>query len=265
MAEEKPPLRARQGLFRLLFGMIGRPRATLEYLNEHGGRAWWTPAILAVLLLVSSVVVAAPIKTQQTRDAVLATQEQSGERQGRELTDEEQAQIVSVAASPLITVVFPTAASVAGLVVGWLVRAGGLYLAGMALGGRSTFRAMFRMVVWTWLPYVLRGLLQTVYILVSGQAIVNPGLSGLVQDNLPIGEVVVAPPGLGHTLLASFLSRVDLFLVWNLILLAIGVAVATRLSRRKAVLVTLAVLLLLTVLGLVPSLIGSLARQAGGF
>jgi len=56
------------------------------------------------------------------------------------------------------------------------------------------------------------------------------------------------------------------FLIWNLILLVIGVTVVTRLSRRKAVLLTLGVWLLLTALGLVPALVGSLfARQFGGF
>jgi len=118
--------------------------------------------------------------------------------------------------------------------------------------------------VWTWLPYVLRGLLQTVYILASGQTIANPGLSGLVLENRPIREMVVAPPSPGQTLLAALLSRVDLFLIWNLILLVIGVTVVTRLPRRKAVLVTLGVWVLLTAVSLLPALVGGLvARQAG--
>jgi hypothetical protein len=58
----------------------------------------------------------------------------------------------------------------------------------------------------------------------------------------------------------------DLFLVWNLILLVIGVVVVTRLSRSKAILVTLVVWVLLTALNLVPTLVSSLfAQQAGVF
>ena len=265
MREQTAPAPAQQGLLRSLLGIIVRPRVTLEYLKERGGRAWWVPALLAALLLVVPILVVAPITAQQTREAILATQEQMEEQQGAELSAEQRDQMTSIAASPLITVVFPVAAGVVGLVVGWLVWSGGLYLVGMALGGRSTFGGMLRMVVWTWIPYVLRGLLQTVYILATGQVVANPGLSGLVQDSSRVGEMTFASPGLGQMLLAGFLSRIDLFLVWNLALLVTGVMVVTRLPRRKAVLATLVVWLLLTALGLTPALIGGLfAQQVGG-
>jgi len=263
MSDETAPVRP--GALRSLWGMILRPRATLEHLKEHDRRGWWLPAVLAVLLVVLPVVVAAPITAQQTREAILAAQEQMGEQGEARLSDEEKAQMTSYATSPLITTVFPAAAGVVGLIVGWLVWAGALYLAGMALGGRSAFGAMFRMVVWAWLPYVLRGLIQTVYILTSGQVIAHPGLSGLVQQDRPIGEMIAAPPGLGQLLLVSFLSRIDLFMVWNLILLIVGVRVMTQLSRRKTALVTLAVWLLLTALSLVPALVSGLFARVGGF
>jgi hypothetical protein len=257
----------RRGLLGLLWGMIVRPRSTLEYLSEHGGRTWWVPAILALLLLLLSVVIAAPITARQTREAVQASQEQLRERLGTEMSAEQRAQIeqsMSVAASPLITVAIPAVTGVIGRVLSWLVWAGALYLVGMALGGRSTYGQMFRIVVWTWLPFVLRTLIQAIYTLANGQLIANPGLSGLVGENRPIAEMVTAPPDLGQMLLKALLSRVDLFLAWNLILVVVGVAVVTRLPRRKAVLATLGVWLLLTALSLLPVLVSSLfARQVG--
>jgi len=257
----------RWGLFRLLWGMIARPRPTLEYLNQRGGRTWWVPALLALLLLILSIVVAAPITTRQTREAVQASQEQLRERMGTEMSAEQRAQIersMSVAASPLITTVCPAVTGVIGRVGGWLVWAGALYLAGMALGGRSTFGQMYRTVIWTWFPFVLRTLIQVVYILARGQLITNPGLSGLVGATQPIAEMVSAPPDLGQMILRALLSKVDLFMVWNLVLVVIGVAVVTHLPRRKAVLATLGVWLLLTALGLLPVLVGGLfTRQVG--
>ena len=267
MSEEKAAAVERWGLARLLWGMVVRPRATLEHLREQEKPTWWLPALLAVLLVVLPVVVAAPITARQAREAVQAAQEQWGGQAGAGTSGPDEAQMeqaMSIAASPLITVVFPAVSSVFGRAVGWLAWAGALYLAGMAFGGRSTFGQMFRMVVWTWLPYAVRGLLQTLYILISGQAIANPGLSGLVMDNRPVREMVLTPPSPGQTVLAAFLSRLDLFLVWNLVLLVIGVTVVTRLPRRKAALVTLGVWLLLTLVGLVPALVsGVLAGRFG--
>jgi hypothetical protein len=266
MSEQGVPTSERWGILRLLGGMIVRPRATLEHLREHEPRTWWVPALLVVLLIALPILVAAPITAQQAREALVVTQEQLEERQGMELSAEQQAQMESMATSSLLIVVFPVILRVLGQVVSWLAWAGALYLAGIALGGRSTFGRMFRVVVWTWLPYALRGVLQTVYIRASDQLIANPGLSGLVQDNRPVAEVIAAPPNLGQMLLVAFLSKVDLFWVWNLILLVIGVTIVTRLPWRKAILATLGVWILLTALSLVPTLVSGLfAQQAGVF
>jgi hypothetical protein len=266
MVEEKAPAVERRGILRLLWGILVRPRATLSHLCEHEVRTWWVPAFLVVLLVVLPILVSAPISVEQAHEALLVTQEQLEERQGMELSAEQRAQMESMATSPLIIVVFPAILRVVGQIVSWLAWAGALYLAGIALGGRSTFGQMFRVVVWTWLPYALRGALQTVFILLSGQLIANPGLSGLVQDSRPIAEVVAAPPSLGQLVLVALLSKVDIFLFWNLILLVIGVRVVTRLPWRKAILATLGVWILLTALSLIPTLVSGLfAQQAGVF
>jgi hypothetical protein len=217
-----------------------------------------------VLLIVLPILASGPLRTQQTREEMRTAQEEMARQMGEDVSEDQLERAMSMAASPLLTVVFPAVGSAVSRVVGWLVWAGALHLVSMLFGGRSTFKQMFPVVVWAWLPYALRGLLQTVYVLTSGQLISNPGLSGLVQNEQAIGEVVVAPPSPGRTLLVALLSRVDLFLIWNLVLLMIGVGVTTRLSRRKSVLVTLGVWVLLTALGLLPALIGSLfAAQIG--
>lgn len=257
------------GLPRLLWGMVIRPRTTLEYLNEHGKRDWWLPAVLALLLVVLPILVGAPVTARERRETVQAAQERMGGQFGTDMSAEQEAQMeqaMSRAASPLITTVFPAVGGVVWRAVVWLVWAGALYLAGTALGGRSAFGQMFRMVVWVWLPYALRGLLQTIYILVSGQLIANPGLSGFVWDNRTVGDAMLfTPPSPGQMLLAALLSHVDVYLFWNLALLVIGVMVTTRLPRRKAVLVTLGMWILLTAIGLLPALVGGLAAQQVGF
>ena len=254
----------RPGLLHYLPGIIVRPRPTLATVSERARRTWWLPALLVVLLIVLPVLVSGPLRTTQAREEMRTAQEEMAERMGEDVSEEQLEQAMSMAASPLITVVFPAVGSAVSRVVGWLVWAGALYLTGMVFGGRSTFKQIFPVVVWAWMPYALRGLLQTVYIVVSGQLIVNPGLSGLVQSESAVSETVLASPSTGQIFLTALLSRIDLFLVWTLILLVIGVEVTTHLSRRKAVLVTLGVWVVLTALSLLPALIGGLfAAQLG--
>jgi hypothetical protein len=135
------------------------------------------------------------------------------------------------------------------------VWAGGLGLLSAMAGGKTSFRQLWPLVVWAGLPYALRGLLQSAYILATGQLIANPGLSGLARPESVAAGALAASPGPGQLALAAFLGQVDLFLVWKLALLAGGVVAAARLSRRKSVAITLALWLALSLLGLVPALV----------
>ena len=258
MSERNAAASHKRGLVRLLWGMLARPRDTLRHLKEGSSFRWWLPALVAVLMAVLPVAAGAPLTAEQARDAVLASQERMAEQQGAELSEEQRAQMESLVASPLIVVVFPAVAAVVGLLIGWIVWSGSLYLVGMVVGGRSTFGALFGMVVWTWLPYTVRGALQALFILLSGQLITQPGLSGLVSAPSSVEEVMAAPPSLGQLALSSFLGRIDLFLIWRLVLLVTGVTVVMRLRPRKGLLIIVGLWLLLTALGLIPTLVGGM-------
>jgi hypothetical protein len=264
MSEAATDSTQRRGLLRLVWGIIAHPRSTLTYVSERGRRTWWLPALLILLLTIAFVAASGPIRTRQARQEMRAAQEEMAKRLGQELSEEELERAQSITASPMITVVFPTAASAVGRVAGWLIWAGALYLASIALGGRGNFGQMFPVTVWSGLPYALRSLVQTIYVLVSSHLIENQGLSGLVQQDLSAADAIASPPTTGQMLLSAFLARVDLYLVWHLVLLVIAVAAATRLSRRKSALVTLGVWILLTALSLVPTLIGGLFTPITG-
>jgi len=245
------------GNIRLLWGIVARPRATFQRLNENGRRAWWLPALLATIAVILPILVGSPLRAQMAREAVASVQTQMGETLSPEQQQQmEQAQ--QIAASPLIITVFPSVTGVLGLVVGWLVWAGALYLVGMVAGGHASFGALFRMVVWAWIPYALRGFLQALYILLTGQLIAHPGLSGLVAGEQTVEKVLTAPPTTGQMVASAFLARIDLFLFWNLALLVVGTMVVTRLSARKATALVLGIWLLLTLMGLIPTLVSGL-------
>ncbi len=246
----------RPGLLHLAWGIVARPRRALTLIGERRRRSWWLPALLILLLATAPVVASGPIRTRQVREEMRAAQEEMADRMGDQLSEEDLERAQSITASPMITVVFPAVSRAVGQVAGWLIWAAALYLASMALGGRSSFGQIFPVTVWAGLPYALRGLIQTVYVLASGQLIANPGLSGLVRSDRPAADMIASPPGTGERLLSALLGRVDLFTIWHLILLMVAVAAVTHLARRKSVLVTLGVWVLLTALSLIPTLIG---------
>jgi hypothetical protein len=105
-------------------------------------------------------------------------------------------------------------------------------------------------VAWASLPLVVRDILRIVFMLVAGHAIISPGLSGFTTS-----------PGF----VAQLLTRLDIFMIWHVILLVIGFAISDSLPRAKAVTGVVAVVLLALFaqagLGALTSSFGGLAVQ----
>lgn len=234
----------------LLIGVIVRPRQTFASITEEGGRGWVLMATIALLMTVLPILVAAPITTREIRENMATIQELQPQFGAMPPGANEQA--LQIATSPLTTTLFPAVGAIVGLIAGWLIWAGAIHLGGVMMGGQNSFPRLFHVVVWSWLPFSLRGLLQTIVIGITGELIRNPGLSGFVTQDRSLSEVIAAPPGTGRLILQSFLGRIDIFLVWNLVLLSIGVMVVARFSRKKAVLLTLGAWVILTGLSLIP-------------
>lgn len=242
---------------RLLRLILVRPRQGFAAIAERSGRAWILMALLGLGLVTLPAIVSGPIQARQIRETFESQDFQGALPPGAETPQDFDP--ASVAASPIITIVFPAVGAAVTLLVGWVVRSGALHLIGSLAGGSNSFLQMVRTVIWAWVPYGLRSLLQTVYIGVTGTLIENPGLSGFVQTGPPPeSPFAVAPPSTGTLALRAFLQQIDLFLFWNLALLVIGVAVVAKLPRRKALGIVLAVWALFMLLRIV------FAAAAGG-
>jgi hypothetical protein len=93
---------------------------------------------------------------------------------------------------------------------------------GLLLGGRASFKQVFRMGVWTTLPFVVRNAVQLIAIAATGR-IPFSGLAGLAFNAGEVSRVAV-----------TILSQLDIYLLWSLVLLGVGVAATTQLSRLKS-------------------------------
>jgi hypothetical protein len=151
---------------------------------------------------------------------------------------------------PVFNYVMPMVGSLTGLWVGWLLLAALLHFGSTLLGGRGSMQSALNIVAWASLPFAVRDILRIVFMLVAGHAIVSPGLSGFTTT-----------PGF----VAQLLTRLDIFMVWHVILLVIGFAISDSLPRGKAVtgvvVVVLLVLFAQAGLGALTSSFGGLAVQ----
>ncbi len=290
-APEPAAAAERRGILRLLAGMLFKPRSTLAYLRDFGGRTWIAPALLAFALLVLSQFVTGRVLASQVPGDLQEVQGQSDPGSGEEFNIEPGAQprgqffigpgFRSQSAQgdqgPTVTVgpagqsglrgsLFRYGLPLAGLLGGWLVRGGLLYALALVLGGKSGFGAMFRMGVWTTLPDSARWLVTSAATLITGN-LATSGLSSLI----PAREVsfgaggVLAGPSLPDMLLGQLLSRLDLYTLWGLILLVIGVAVTARFSWKRGLVVTSVYWGLSLALAVLPALVGfGLLSALGG-
>ncbi len=208
---------------RALIGVVDRPAEALEAVAQRP-RLWWLPAVLLVLSMAGLIAVSQPYQLQIANERSA----QMIERVTANLS-EEQARAVrerSIAMTPTQYWLGAMGAGLAFAAVGWVVRGAVMHFSSMAAGGTSTFGPTFAVGVWSMLPFFVRDLLQIAYVLVRKQVVEHAGLAFLVASGDWMKD--------SRNLLYGLLSNVDLFALWHVILLAIALAVATRLTRGKA-------------------------------
>jgi hypothetical protein len=152
--------------------------------------------------------------------------------------------------SPLFIGATGIALGTLGLILTWLFRGALLFFIGYLFGTEKRYIQMVSLVLWSWWPFALRDLVNAIFVLVNGQLVANRGLSFLVASGDQVQDA--------GNLLYGLLSQVDLFLVWHLLLVGVGLAVSTRASRAKTAIGTVAYWVLTALVGLAPTLLASL-------
>jgi len=103
-----------------------------------------------------------------------------------------------------------------------------LYWLGVKLlGGQATYQQVFSVVLYGFMPVVIRQLVKIPIVLSKHN--INPReAETMVRSSFAFLTSFKANP-----LLFAFLTRLDLFGIWSLILIVIGLAAASRLSKAK--------------------------------
>ncbi|GAB4578483.1 MAG: hypothetical protein Fur0022_12180 [Anaerolineales bacterium] len=143
------------------------------------------------------------------------------------MTPEQQAQImqaIEASSGPVFMYVFPVLAVLIKIWLGWLLVGGVIHLVLTLLGGRGHTPATMNIVAWASLPFAVRAIVRAVALIATRQLIDHPGLSGFAPAD-----------GLDMSLyLSALLSLVDIYLIWNIVLLGIGSREVSNLPSGKA-------------------------------
>jgi hypothetical protein len=224
--------------------MFLRPRREFQEMASESRATWMTPMLLLSMTAILVVVVAGYLKSRAAMMGEIPLppdwQFWTPEMQNNYMQAQQATQ------GPVFNYVMPMVGSLTGLWVGWLLLAGLLHFGSTLLGGRGSMQGALNIVAWASLPFAVRNILRVIFMLATGHAIVSPGLSGFLPT-----------PGF----LAQLMTRLDIFLVWQVILLIIGFALTDGLPRAKAVTGVLVVVLLVL---FAQAGLGSLTASFGG-
>jgi hypothetical protein len=241
-------------VWRALYGWIDQPKKTLrQVIKQPRWPLWLVPALSVLVALIFVTAVSARYASEVAREQ--AQQQMSSQMGSLSGEQAEQAQrTVETLTSPLFIGATGIVMGTLGLILTWLLRGGVLFFISYLLGTDSRFVQMVTLVLWSWLPFALRDLVNGAYVLANGQLVLHKGLSFLVASADQAQNA--------GNLMYGLLSQVDPFLAWHLVLVSIGLAVTTRTTTFKTAVGTVAYWVVTALVGLAPSLLGMLTSSA---
>ena len=203
------------------YGIIRRPRATFAGLVAV---PTWIPAIIATTA-VTFVCTAGFLRTDVGRQALVDQWERTALAFGRPVDDAGYSRMEEMAADGRLTITYATATTLAGGPALTLTLATLLYvMLNRGTGPRASYRQVLAVVCYAAVILALRQVVATPIDYVR-ESTASPTTAGLLFSM--VDETSIA---------ARFLGIIDLFVVWWLIVLAIGVATLYRRSARPLLL-----------------------------
>lgn len=210
------------------------PRKAFQRISSSSHAIWLTPLMILSSLMLINVLVAGRLKNQAALSGEI-----SYSPDFQYYSPEQQAQYTQAIQStqgPVFAYVLPAIISLLGVWISWLLLGGILHLVTTLLGGRGSTAISLNIVGWGSLPLAIRALVQVVYMLITHKLISNPGLSGFN----PTGDAG------GLVFLGQLLRLIDIYIIWQILLLILGIRLSTGLNTTKSSFgVILAVLIIL--------------------
>lgn len=228
----------------MLVALVDQPRRTLQAVVEwHGVAIWLIPLLLMMLSAVPLAIVQVPYNKELAQQQVQRQLEQLPEEQRKEVA----AQMEVFTTAPVL-VASALLGNSFGLLVGLAGQTLWLYLGVLILGGDLGFARMWCLSVWSRLPYVVGWLAQAGFTLVAGRAVRYPGISAWVATGNLVQD--------SRNPLFALLGSLDLFWLWHVILVGLGLS-AAQMRRGVVISLTLSYIVLGLAMQTVPTMLFS--------
>ena len=221
-----------------------KPRQAIEKITAEQKAVWLTPLLVVSGLLILAVLVSAPIQRNVIQMGLNVPEN------FMYYSAEQQAQFMAAQAnrtSPLFLYVFPVITGLAGLWISWFLLSSLLHLSLTLAGSRAGNIRSYNLAAWSFLPLGVRYVVRILAMLFTKTLIDSPGLSGFITGDVK---------GFA-AFMAALLGLIDIFFIWQIILLIIGVVPLSSLKPSKAWTATAVSLLILVILQALPGALSS--------
>jgi len=202
------------GTFQAIAESVTRPHPTEPGRTKDASK-WWLPIVIAIVITIGITLYTvptfiAPMQADAIREAVI--------ERGGTAADAEQA--ISISGAMMVPM------SLVGVVVGTFlivfVTAGIAHLLMKMVGGKGLFRHSRAVVSWALLISTLGSLVKLPLMIVRNSMVVETSPTLLIPSLEPSDK------------LFKLLSSFDIFTIWWMVVMLIGLAIAYRTSRGKA-------------------------------
>jgi hypothetical protein len=228
--------------FERIVGVFTQPVATFQSIARKPD--WLVPMLLIMAFaLVSAFLTSEQIDFEQTiRDQM----------QGREMSEQQREQAVEMGTKmakfgPYMGLIF--------LPLMILIAAAVMMLGHKLMGGAGSFAQYFSATTYAWFPQMLLSLIVTIVLMFSEPMSINEMLVSAYSNP---GFLIDAS---SNPVLFAFVTKLDVFTIWSVVLMIIGYSIVSGFSRAKSAAVVIALWVVYILFSLVGPLMGSMARQ----
>ena len=200
-------------LFRRMLGIFTAPRATFTALSKSTS---WADVVVPLAVIMAfalgSQSLLWPVQLEAQREFILRSERIPEDRKDAALE-----RVESRAQGPVAMIIRVVAPPVWFAVIAGIV----MFTGSVVLGGQAPFMATFAMVLYANLVGLVEWLVKIPLMLQAQSVRVQTGLSLLLPDTLE------------GTLIHRFLGHLDLFSMWKIFLLAMGMALLYKVSENR--------------------------------